>query len=199
MDDVQKGFDPLEDILMAQFARPPDLIEINLRTLSPFQRALLVIDGTVTKFIEAYTLEPLTIERIVHRLGTLPTDEPWLGLKQGAPVIFREVVIRGRYSRTFFCHAVSMVAPDRLPERVRESLQIQGEGIGRLLNDTELETRREILWFGRERLKTLPPAIQTDGTSDFIRRTYRIIAHAAPIALINERFPYALESQPAHH
>lgn len=51
------GFDPFADLLSAQASRPLELRPVNLRTLTPFQRALVSIDGTVTKFIEAYTLE----------------------------------------------------------------------------------------------------------------------------------------------
>ena len=44
------GYDPLIDLPMAQAARPAELGPVNLRTLTPFQRALLVIDGTVRGF-----------------------------------------------------------------------------------------------------------------------------------------------------
>ncbi len=52
--------------MTAQASRPPELDELDLRTLTPFQRALLVLDGTVTKFIEAYTMEPLDIIRLAQ-------------------------------------------------------------------------------------------------------------------------------------
>lgn len=193
------GFDPLEGVLTAQFAKPAELTEINLRTLNPFQRALLVIDGTVTKFIEAYTMEPVEIVRIEHKTLPVSKDQPWLDLGKGTPVIFREVVISGKYSRTFYVHAVSMLVPERLPDSVRDQLQVQGEGIGHLLNGTDLETRREIMWFGRERLKQPPAAIKDLFAGDFISRTYRIFTHGQPVALINERFPYAIHSAPSHH
>ena len=61
-----KQFDPLRDLAVAQFALPDELTPINMRTLSPFQRALLVIDGTVTKFIEAYKNEPIDVVRLAH-------------------------------------------------------------------------------------------------------------------------------------
>ena len=43
-------FDPGSDLFVAQFDRPADLQPVNMRALSPFHRALLVIDGTVTNF-----------------------------------------------------------------------------------------------------------------------------------------------------
>ena len=50
--------------MTAQASRPPELGELDLRTPTPLQRALLVLDGTVTKFIEAYTMKPLDIVRL---------------------------------------------------------------------------------------------------------------------------------------
>ncbi len=49
--DGNGDFSPLNELLTAQAAKPAGLSAVNLRVLSPFQRSLLVIDGTVTKFI----------------------------------------------------------------------------------------------------------------------------------------------------
>ena len=51
----------MKDLFIAQCAKPLDLEEINLSQLTPFQRALLVTDGTVTRFIEAYTFSPVKL------------------------------------------------------------------------------------------------------------------------------------------
>src|SRR3989304_4469863 len=77
-------FDPLSDLFVAQFAKPPDLGIVNLRALTPFQRALLVIDGTVTKFIEAYTMEPVTVRIISHEQRRLSAENAWLEAEGGA-------------------------------------------------------------------------------------------------------------------
>jgi hypothetical protein len=45
-----EGFDPLRHVMLAQSSKPRELSSVDLRTLTPFQRALLVLDGTVTKF-----------------------------------------------------------------------------------------------------------------------------------------------------
>ena len=72
--------DPLEELFIAQFARPAELRPVNLRAISPNQRALLSIDGTVTTFAvvadtrlaaagAAATLASatVTVRRCVHR------------------------------------------------------------------------------------------------------------------------------------
>lgn len=186
---VKDDFNPMSDLFMAQFEKPAQLGDINLRVLSPFQRALLVIDGTVTKFIEAYTMEPIEIIRLAQSTQPMSMDNIWLDTSKGTDVIVRQVILRGEYSGTLYAYAVSLIVPNRLPDKIKRGLEIDGEGLGRILLGGRMETRRDVLWYGREKLKKLPEAIQhlTDG--EFISRTYRIFAGGQPIMLINERFP----------
>ncbi len=83
------SFDPFVDLLSAQAARPTHLGVVNLRSLTPFQRALVSIDGTVTKFIEAYTLEPVESVPLCQQTQRLPTDHPWLELAAQSEVVAR--------------------------------------------------------------------------------------------------------------
>lgn len=197
--EAMETFDPLNDLPRAQSHKPAGWTALNMRALTPFQRALLVIDGTVTRFIEAYTLEPMDVVQLSHREEPLAEDSPWLDAPRGAPVATREVLIEARYSRTLHVYAVSMVALDRLPDDVRRRLQHPGEGIGRLLHDGHLETRREVLWLGREHGVEIPDEVRTRSRGEFVSRAYRIFAGGAPLALIHERFPTSLERLPAMH
>lgn len=185
------GFDPFADLLSAQASRPRHLQPVNLRTITPFQRALLSIDGTVTKFIEAYTLEPVESILLDQQPQTLVIEHPWLGLSAQNEVIARQVLLRGRYSATVYVYAVSLLAPQRLPSSLLKDLANEPAGIGRVLLNSQIENRREILWYGRERLPELPEGIECYTGSDFISRTYRIIADDQPVMLINEKFPSA--------
>jgi chorismate-pyruvate lyase len=193
------GFDPLRKIQTAEAEMPPELSKLNFRTLSAFQRALMVTDGTVTKFIEAYMLDPVEIIRLGQQRYPLEEDHPWLQADKGADVMFREVMIRGIYSHTLYVYGVSYIIPERLPATIRDRLEVQGEGIGRILNDCEMETRREVLWFGRERLSRLPRELAAISDGEFISRTYRIITDGKPIVLITERFPVMTDALPKHH
>jgi chorismate-pyruvate lyase len=192
-------FDPLKKIQTAESAMPEELSKLNFRTLTPFQRALMVADGTVTKFIEAYTLDPVEIIRLNQKLYPLDEDHPWLEAERGTNVMFREVIIRGVYSHTLYVHGVSYIVPDRLPPDMRQRLEVQGEGIGRLLNEAMMETRREVLWFGREKLPDPPSEIASVSNGEFITRAYRIIEGGKPIVMINERFPVMDDVLPQHH
>lgn len=184
-------FDPFADLMLMQQAKPQSLQTVDLRTLSPFQRALLSIDGTVTKFIEAYTLEPIEIVRLQQREQVLSTAHHWLDAPAGTTVVARQVLLRGNYSNTVYAYAVSLLLTERLPTDVIQGLNTEPAGLGRILLNSQLENRREILWYGREQIDALPETIETHTGNDFISRTYRILVGNQPIMLISERFPCA--------
>jgi chorismate-pyruvate lyase len=185
-------FDPLKEVLMAQFAKPAELGPVNLRALSPLQRALLVIDGTVTTFLEVYTLEPVDL-RHLHRMNTnLQEKNEWLEAESGSEIELREVLIQGRQSHLLYVYAVASVVLERLPEEARTRLAAPGGSLGRVLNELQLETRREILWYGREHNHQLPNSVRELYDGSFLCRTYRIIAGGLPIALIHEKFPTSI-------
>lgn len=186
-------FDPLEQGLIAQFAKPSGLGSINLRALTPLQRALLIIDGTLTTFLEVYTLEPMDVQRLEHTVFRLPDDHVWLDAKKGSEIAFRRVMIMGSHRQTLYAYALASVVLDRVPSGVRDRLEIQGESLGRVLNENNLETRREILWYGKERVNDLPDPVRRQCDGSFYSRTYRIVFEGKPIALINEKFPASNE------
>ncbi len=184
-----RSFDPFSDLMVMQAAKPQHWRPIDLRTLTPFQRALVSIDGTVTKFIEAYTLEPVEIVRLQQQEQRLRIDHPWLAAPTGTTVIARQVLLSGKYSATIYAYAVSLLLIDRLPSDVLRGLDVEPAGLGRILLNSQLENRREVLWYGREQVADLPEAIEVYTGNDFISRTYRIIVGNQPMMLINEKFP----------
>ena len=188
--------DPLEELFTAQFARPDELRSVNLRAIGPYHRALMSIDGTVTKFIEAFRMEPVEVTVVSQEHRALAENHDWLDAPAGTPVIAREVVLRGALSNRFYAFAPSLLVVDRLPESVKGQLDDHPQGIGRIISEANLETRREILWYGRERLDPPPP-----GTSHemYLTRTYRIMADSKPLMLINEKFPTGDDALPSHH
>ena len=193
------SFDPLEDLLVAQQDRPAHWIDINFRTLSPFQRALLVIDGTVTKFLEAYTMEPIDVVQLEHSYRKFEEAHIWLNSPKETTSIARQVTLEGKYSRKLHAYAVSLLVVDRLPEGVKEDLKTHPGGIGRVLLKHQLETRREVLWYGREQIETIPDSIMEKTGGKFISRTYRILHNEDPFMMINEKFPLEIEQGISHH
>ncbi len=197
-EDQQNGeFDPLRDLFVAQADRPSGVSEINLRALTPFQRALLVIDGTVTKFIEAFSLEPVEVVHILQEAHTLSEDHPWLDLLRGTEVVARQVVLSGKYSGAFHAFATSLIVPERLGTTLQAAVADRNIGLGRILLDGKIETRREVLWYGMESSEELPASLRGKVRGELISRTYRIISGGTPIMLINEKFPTGGREQPA--
>ncbi len=182
-------FDPAKDVFIAQNQRPSGLKDIDLRALSPLLRALLVIDGTVTTFLEAYVMEPIRIERISQESHSLAENHCWLDTQAGEPIVNRRVMLLGRETGRLYAYAESLIVQGRLCLPIQKGLEQEPAGLGRILVDSELESRREGLWYGREQLAELPEPVHKMCTGDFLTRTYRLIAGGLPLMMITERFP----------
>ena len=48
-------------------------------------------------------------------------------------------------------YATSIIVLDRIPEMIREGLTLKGQGLGKLLQRSGLESRRDLLWWGLKR------------------------------------------------
>ena len=150
----------MKALFVAQNDKPATLKRINLARLTPFQRGLLVADGTVTRFIEAYTLMPVEVALLQQTKQTLSTEHIWLQLPAGAEVISRQTVLQTHSQKEasprIHTYADSLIVPQRLPESILNGLASDKQGIGGLLQRSGLETRRELLWCGIEVLTDLP-------------------------------------------
>ena len=183
----------MKSLFVAQEDKPENLKEINLARLTPFQRGLLVTDGTVTRFIEAYTLAPVEVVLLQQTKQTLSIEHPWLQLPAGEEIISRQVVLQthsqDKSSPIVHTYATSLIVPQHLPHSLLDGLTIDKQGLGGLLRRSGLETRRELLWCGIETLTDLPSAVVHLEGETFISRAYRMFADQEPIMLINEKFP----------
>lgn len=190
------SFDPAARLFLAQDQRPALLTGLEPGELSPLQRALLVIDGTVTSFLAAWAMEPVVVRPVGQRHGELPGDGPslaaaWLDAPARSPVLEREVLLQGADSQRLFAFAESLICIDRLPATLRAGLESGGLNLGQLLLMPGIESRREGLWYGRERPAALPPAVAALTAPDFLTRAYRVSMASRPLMVITERFPWA--------
>ncbi len=184
----------MKALFVAQDDKPATLKKINLARLTPFQRGLLVTDGTVTRFIEAYTFMPVAVVLLQQTKRTLITEHAWLELPAGEEVISRQVVLQSQRQDEplpiIHTYADSLIVPKRLPKSLLMGLESDKQGLGGLLRRSGLETRRELLWCGIETLTELPPEIGHLEGEPFISRAYRVFANQEPLILINEKFPF---------
>ena len=169
----------LNGLFVGQDRRPDRLRPIEIHALSPFKRALLVADGTVTQLIEAYTLEPIEVLCSAQQAQRLSAANSWLELAAGDEIIDRHVVLQGRSNGLPYASAHSQVVPHRLPESIRQGLICRNRGLGRLLIESQLETRRQLLWYG---------LVDEDG-EECLSRTYLVWATGVPTMMISECFP----------
>ena len=183
----------MKALFVAQDDKPATLKEINLARLTSFQRGLLVTDGTVTQFIEAYTFMPVEVVLLQQTKQTLPTEHAWLQLSAGEEVISRQVVLQthspDKSPAITHTYADSLIVPKRLSKCILDGLESNKHGLGGLLRHSGLETRRELLWCGIETLTDLPSAIAHLEGKPFVSRAYRVFSDQAPLMLINEKFP----------
>ncbi|MEO8443602.1 MAG: chorismate pyruvate-lyase family protein [Gammaproteobacteria bacterium] len=194
-------FDPTAGLFLAQAQRPSHLADVQPDELSPLQRALLVIDGTVTTVLAAWALEPVRVTALSQAATVLPVAaQPgageWLGAPAGTPVLERAVLLTGAESGRLFAWAESIICVDRLPPALRTGLLSGGLSLGQLLLLPGFESRREGLWFGRERPASVPAPVAALGDADFLTRTYRVSAAREPLMMITERFPWRPRDAP---
>jgi chorismate-pyruvate lyase len=162
---------------------------LDFDTLQPVLRALLAMDGTVTKFLESFFWEPIQVQQLFQGDICLEHDLPALETSAGTPVLKRHVVLRGLKTNQIYAFAESFIRVDRLWSSIREDL-LQGRlGIGELLRDRRLETYREVLTYGREAAGTFSSTLQMDAAEAVLYRSYRIYSQHTPIILISEKFP----------
>jgi chorismate-pyruvate lyase len=157
-----------------------------LAELPPFLRALLVTDGTVTKILEAYFWEPVTVDTLAQDLTKAERDIPWAEVAAGDLILTRQAQLRGTNSGKVYATACSVIRTERIPPAFRQRLIDREIGIGVLIRDSGLESYREVMTVGAVDAEPTTPV------SDRVFRTYRIIIDGAPVILITETFPLAL-------
>ena len=155
---------------------------VEFASLPPFLRVLLSTDGTVTKSLESFFWEPVSVANVEQKEIVLKESLPFLGASKGQNVISRKVSLIGEQSELTFAFAQSYICLDKIPETVREDLSVGKLGIGELLRECGLETYRDIVDIGQ--------SISESG--ELIWRTYLIVIDHQPVIQITESFPLSV-------
>jgi len=106
--------------------------------------ALQRTTGTVTDFLEHLAGEPVDADIISQDVGPAGNDNS-LGLVSDAEMLRRSVLLTGRASGRRFVYAESAIAMGRLPDPVRQRLELSRDPIGRVLTDHSIPVRRDPL------------------------------------------------------
>ena len=170
----------------AQDALPDGVAAVEVKRLSSLLRGLLLLDGTVSRALEAETLRPVQVEPVAHEECEPPEAvAAALQLAPGERCMRRHVVMRiASASPTVW--AESFIVPGRLPAAFLSGLTGNTKGIGGSLHELRLESARELLWFGLASDPDWPePAGAPTGT---LRRAYLVFTGGEPALLITEDF-----------
>ena len=165
---------------------------IDFSVLPPFLRMLLVMDGTVTKSLEAYFWEHVNVVCLNQSRQTLDHDESLLDMKTGAQVLRREVQLTGDKSKRNYLYAASIIRTDGFAHSIVDDLIAGQIGIGELLQNEKFETYRKIVGVKQGQGSFLKEKFSNEQWGNTITRTYIIYTNKIPCIQVTEYFPVSL-------
>jgi chorismate-pyruvate lyase len=166
---------------------------IEVCSLSPLQRVLIITDGTLTEILEAAFLERIRLVKIAQQ--TVPSTTAHIQLAPAPREFFleRKILLQGTKSNKNYVYAESIIALDRLPASFRNDLINSDTSLGRLWLEHKLETFKELLEVKCERANDLCEHFNCKKSDMLLVRTYQVASTAVPIMLISEYFPVEYE------
>jgi chorismate-pyruvate lyase len=177
------GYTP-DEIISTSSGEPCDLSK-----LPPFLRTLLVMDGTVTKALEAWFWEPVKVVPLHIESTTINEVVTGLESEIGDKAIQREVILQGVNSERVFACARSTVLLKRLPKEIGEALESGKIGIGGLFREQGLETYREIIDIDCFSASKSDDELLKNLKGKIISRSYQIWVNHSPAIIVTEFFP----------
>lgn len=176
-----------------------DVSRLQPDTLPPFLRVLLVMDGTVTRSLEAFFWEPIDVEVLIH--DSVPSEQsyPQIGIDYGERIILRRVILRGRVRGTAYAFAQSVIAEKRISSELCDELVMAKKGLGEVLLSMRQRTFREILSVRQAEAREWAAELEVDPAASVLVRQYTICHETEPAILVEEIFPQSrYESSDRH-
>lgn len=174
-----------------------------LKSLSLFQRILLITNGSVTALLEHYFDEVILVnklyEKIEKNIEQLPDKHKRYISLNDMPVLNRKVFLQGQASLNNLVYAESTILINNLPPDFRTDLLVSCEPIGKLWSKHRLETYKALLVTGREKADSLlADHFNMPINGEIMFRTYSVYTHGKIIMLITEKFPSHFFCDEAH-
>jgi len=162
---------------------------LDIRSLEPLQRVLLVTDGTLTEILEAAFLERIQLVKVLQQVVSPVSSHECLEWKDGEAVLERRVLLRGERSRKNYVYAESLIGIDRLGPGFRQGLVESNMPLGRLLLEHQLETYKEMIQVRSQSAGELSLYFECSETALLLIRSYRVVSGGKPVMIITEHFP----------
>jgi chorismate-pyruvate lyase len=163
----------------------------DVNSLAPFQRVLLVTDGTLTEILEAMVLERIRLVKVSQRVIPAAASHALLEPNPGESLIERKILLQGERSHRHYVYAESLIAVDRLSQSFRDELLGSGTPLGRLWLEHKLETFKELKEVRCQPANGLCHYFDCADTTPLLARTYRVLSASKPAMVITEYFPAA--------
>jgi chorismate-pyruvate lyase len=174
----------------AQTERPARLTDVPFADLPAAIRLLLASEGTLAGALEAYARAPIVADVEGQEQMRLDADHArWLDAYPGEPALNRRTALRMATTGRLMVHAESVLLLDRLPGEFCDVLAAAPGGLGEAFATLALESRRELLWFGRSPMRDLRDGDRALAGPTGVSRCYRLIVEGSPVCCIEETFP----------
>ena len=163
--------------------------QIDFSSLSPFQKILLIADGTLTNILEAFLNEPIGVVKLSEKIVSITENIQPLEIKVGTEVIERQILLQGKRSRRNWLYADSIIVLELVEEKFREKLIKSHTPIGKLWVKHKTETFKEIVTYALEPAGYLSDYFNIIKEDKLLSRTYRVFSNRQPVMMITEKFP----------
>jgi chorismate-pyruvate lyase len=164
------------------------LTGVELSSLGPVQRILLVTDGTLTEILEAAFLEPVQLVKLSQTLVTSAESDARLEPVAAEKFLRRKILLRGNSGRNYV-YAESLIAVERLTPSFRNELLNSDIPLGRLWLEHKLETFKKLQEIDCRADRNLAEFFPSAAQSLFLTRTYCVFSAGRPVMLVTESFP----------
>jgi len=162
---------------------------LDVNSLEPLQRVLLVTDGTLTEILEANFFERIRLVKVSQRVISATASHALLDPNPGEVLIERKILLQGEGSRRNYAYAESLIAVDRLGSSFRDELLDSDTPLGRLWLEHKLETFKELQEVRCRRANGLSHYFECADGALLLDRTYRVFSASRPVMVITEYFP----------
>jgi chorismate-pyruvate lyase len=167
---------------------------IDVATLTPLQRILLITDGTLTEILEAYLLEPIELVKLSERVLTSRDVNAPIALESDERVLERKINLRGARSGVLHVYAESFILVDRLAPSFQTELLETNVPLGRLWRSHRLETFKQLVGMERRPAGELGARLACAGDAALLGRSYDVFSAGRLVMRIAEYFSEASSS-----
>lgn len=172
----------------------PEKLMFEEKSLSLFQKTLLLTDGTVTDLLRLYTAENIVVKKLNHQFTLSGNTEEFLCPLE-TPILNRKILLRTKLKN--YIYADSTLIFENLSRSTQYELLETDRPIGLLWKNERLETYREITDIRCEYTGELATHFDVHPDTLLLSRTYIIHNIQKELGMITEKFPITLFTEDA--